>query len=87
MAAWTPERRARQAELVRQLKPWEKSTGPRTAKGKAKASRNSRKHGLRSETAREIAKPSKTAPKAQTVGARLTHAQFRELLRISVLSE
>jgi len=56
MAAWTPERRAKQAELIRQLKPWEKSTGPRTAKGKAKASRNSRKHGMRSQPAKDIAK-------------------------------
>ena len=33
--AWTPERRARQAERIRQTKPWEKSTGPRTIEGKA----------------------------------------------------
>lgn len=56
MATWTPERRAAQAELIRRLKPWEKSTGPRTANGKAKAGRNSRKHGLRSAPARDIAK-------------------------------
>lgn len=56
MATWTPERRAKQAELIRRLKPWEKSTGPKTAAGKAKASRNSRKHGLRSAPARDIAK-------------------------------
>ena len=31
---WTPERRARQAELIRQTKPWEKSTGPKTQTGK-----------------------------------------------------
>lgn len=35
-------------------KPWLKSTGPRTAEGKA--SRNSRKHGLRSTPAGDIAK-------------------------------
>ena len=28
---WTPERKARQAELIRNWKPWERSTGPRTA--------------------------------------------------------
>ncbi len=39
-AAWTPERRARQAELIRKTKPWEKSTGPRTEAGKAISSRN-----------------------------------------------
>ncbi len=37
---WTPERRARQAEQIRTWRPWEKSTGPRTAEGKAVASRN-----------------------------------------------
>ena len=32
---WTPERRQRQAALIRQWKPWEQSTGPRTEQGKA----------------------------------------------------
>ncbi len=31
---WTPERRARQAELIRAWKPWERSTGPRSEAGK-----------------------------------------------------
>lgn len=39
-SAWTPERRARQAEIIKQTKPWEKSTGPRTDEGKAISSRN-----------------------------------------------
>lgn len=38
--AWTPERRAKQAEAIRRWKPWEKSTGPRTPEGKARSSRN-----------------------------------------------
>lgn len=42
---WTPERRVRQAELIRLWKPWEKSTGPRTPDGKAKAARNAWKGG------------------------------------------
>lgn len=37
---WTPERRARQAELIRRWRPWEKSTGPRTTKGKQAIARN-----------------------------------------------
>ena len=37
---WTPERRARQAELIRTWKPWDKSTGPRTDEGKARTARN-----------------------------------------------
>ena len=42
---WTPERRARQAALIRIWCPWDKSTGPRTEAGKAKASRNADKVG------------------------------------------
>ena len=37
---WTPERRAKQAEAIRAWQPWKRATGPRTVKGKAKASRN-----------------------------------------------
>lgn len=44
----TPEHRARRAELIRQWKPWEKSTGPRTVEGKAASSSNARRHGMRS---------------------------------------
>ena len=42
---WTPERRARQAELIRQWRPWEKSTGPKTPEGKARVARNAYKGG------------------------------------------
>lgn len=34
MRKWTEEERARQAEICRKNKPWEKSTGPRTKEGK-----------------------------------------------------
>jgi hypothetical protein len=44
---WTPERRARQAELIRSWKPWERSTGPRTAEGKGLVARNAWKGGYR----------------------------------------
>lgn len=37
---WTPERRARQAALIQTWKPWEQSSGPRSAEGKARSSRN-----------------------------------------------
>jgi hypothetical protein len=50
---WTAERRARQRAMIQQWRPWEKSTGPRTDKGKAKAAGNSLKHGGRSLEWRE----------------------------------
>ncbi|RJG01267.1 hypothetical protein D3878_06445 [Noviherbaspirillum sedimenti] len=37
---WTPEQRKRQAEAIRRWKPWEQSTGPKSAEGKAKVSGN-----------------------------------------------
>jgi hypothetical protein len=46
---WTPERRAKQAEKIRSWKPWEQSTGPKTALGKARASSNGFKGGVRLE--------------------------------------
>ena len=44
-SSWTPERRLRQAELIRTWKPWQQATGPRTPDGKVKASRNAYKGG------------------------------------------
>lgn len=41
-SAWTPERRAKQAEIIRATQPWTKSTGPRTTEGKEKSSQNAR---------------------------------------------
>jgi hypothetical protein len=40
MRQWTPEQRARQAQRIRQYRPWLKSTGPKTVEGKRKCSRN-----------------------------------------------
>lgn len=52
---WTPEQRAAAAERIRANKPWEKSTGPRSRKGKKKSSQNAVKHGLkRAETLRAL---------------------------------
>jgi hypothetical protein len=45
---WPPARREAQAERAKAAKPWLRSTGPRTAEGKAKAARNAFKHGFRS---------------------------------------
>lgn len=48
MNGWTPERKARQAALIHNWRPWERSTGPKTEAGKAIASMNGWKHGGRS---------------------------------------
>lgn len=37
---WTPERRKRQSKAIRQWKPWNQSTGPKSPEGKAVAARN-----------------------------------------------
>ncbi len=42
---WTPERPAQQAVRIREQKPWLKSTGPKSAAGKAAVSRNAFKGG------------------------------------------
>ena len=39
---WSEERKARQREAIQRWRPWEKSTGPKTEEGKAKASANRR---------------------------------------------
>lgn len=43
----TPEHRRLRAELIRRWKPWEKSTGPKTAEGKAKVARHGYSGGTR----------------------------------------
>lgn len=52
---WTSERRARQAQAIHRWKPWEQSTGPRTAEGKQRAARNAYKGGQRA-TLRTLAR-------------------------------
>jgi len=39
------ERRQRQAQLIKQWKPWQHSTGAKTIEGKTKVSRNAFKGG------------------------------------------
>lgn len=51
---WFPEERQRQAELIRQHRPWEKSTGPRTEEDKQAVRHNGMTHGWRSEDIREV---------------------------------
>lgn len=47
---WTADRRKKQRELIQRWKPWEKSTGAKTAEGKARVSRNAVKTGDSRET-------------------------------------
>jgi len=50
--AWSAERRANQRKAIHRWRPWERSTGPKTAAGKATASHNSFKHGATTAEAR-----------------------------------
>ena len=44
---WTLERRKRQAEMIKTWRPWEKSTGPKTAEGKQASAKRGHKGGRR----------------------------------------
>ena len=52
---WTPERSARQAELIRTWQPWAKSTGPNSPEGRQRVSRNAWTGGHRAQL-RELSK-------------------------------
>ena len=58
MPRWTLEARKQQSERMKlsiyQQRPWERSTGPKSVVGKAKAARNALKHGCRSRAMREF---------------------------------
>ena len=51
---WTPERKARQAAMIRTWQPWKTATGPRTPVGKARSSRNADKPGSFNRRMREL---------------------------------
>jgi hypothetical protein len=52
---WTAEQRARQAVAIRQWRPWEKSTGPKSSEGKARSAMRGFKGGQR-EQLRKLAR-------------------------------
>jgi hypothetical protein len=52
---WTQERRRKRAELIRGLRPWAKSTGPRSPEGKERVGRNAWTGGHRAQL-RELTK-------------------------------
>ncbi|WP_190446177.1 hypothetical protein [Phormidium sp. FACHB-592] len=45
MPRWTPEARQRQRELIQTWQPWQSSTGPISADGKATSAQNALKTG------------------------------------------
>ena len=52
---WTPQRKAKQAQAIQEWKPWQHATGPKTAQGKARVSRNAYKGGKRPALRQSIA--------------------------------
>lgn len=46
-SGWSPERRQRQSQAIKEWKPWRQSTGPKSAAGKAQVSQNAYKGGHR----------------------------------------
>ena len=51
---WTPEQRAQQREAIKRWKPWTQSTGPASAQGLARSSRNAFKGGRRAALREEL---------------------------------
>ena len=47
MPRWTPAARERQRQLINQVRPWERSTGPKTEHGKLQSARNGCHHAPR----------------------------------------
>ena len=52
---WTPERRARKAELIRTWQPWKQSTGSKSAVGEDRVATNAWRGGHRQQL-RELSK-------------------------------
>lgn len=52
--SWPAKHKQKLAESARRTRPWEASSGPKTAGGKAVSSRNARKHGLRGAVALKL---------------------------------
>lgn len=55
MRHWTQEERERQATLIRNWKPWLRSTGPTSDAGKGRVSQNALAHGAYSQQAKSTA--------------------------------
>jgi hypothetical protein len=77
MSRWTDQRRARQAELIRTWRPWEKSTGPRTDVGKDRTRMNGYKGGRRAML-RECSKSLIQALREQRQGQQRISLEWRD---------
>ena len=65
VTAWSPERRKKQSQAIRQWKPWNQSTGAKSLEGKAVVSRNAWKGG-HGTIIRRITKQLNEAMRAQS---------------------
>ncbi len=85
---WTSERRARQSEAIRRWRPWERSTGPKTAEGKAKVSRNGYKGGWRELLPAGAIPSVASAGKGPSAGGRVTQERVCDIrFRVRATSE
>ena len=83
MRQWTPAQRRKQADLIRRTKPWEKSTGPRTEKGKETSRCNAYKHGQRSAPMKAL----RVAMRLQRLSLQLMKQQIRMDEKMARLKE
>lgn len=67
MRQWTKAERVRQAGIIKQIKPWEKSTGPRTQAGKEKSKMNAYQDGSYTEEGKKEYKYARSLIKATRV--------------------
>ncbi len=82
---WTQEQKDRQSALIRSWKPWTRSTGPRTATGKAEASRNRQK--ALEKARKEVADARKALTEAQDALERLGCKSSFDLATIVALTK
>lgn len=76
---WTPARRAAQAARIRAARIWDHSTGPRSAAGKARVSRNALKPGNLTRREHNQMRLVKNALRAQALFLKLLRALPRHL--------
>jgi hypothetical protein len=85
-AGWTPERRARQAAAIHLWQPWRRSTGPRTAPGKALVATNALRHGCRSRAWIDKAKRIRRAIRLCAETVLLARVLMRQQQQLEFLS-